>query len=265
MTPDRNHLIGSVAGTMRMLEILGEAGEPLALAQVAARSGRAKSTVHRMLSSLVNLGFAEQEPDSRYRLTLKLWRLGVSVLTSLDLVKVAQPHLEALMRAADETVHMAVLEPSGDAVYVAKFESPRSIRVQTHLGKLTPSWCTATGRALLAWIPDMRDRVLAGTLTQITPSTVADPERLRQILGQVARQGYALTRAEHHPEMGAIAAPIRDFTGKVVASCGVAIPVFRMDPALTRKCVGLVLGAAETISHELGYLPKVHGRLQHSS
>jgi len=265
MIPDRNHLIGSVAGTLRMLEILGEAGEPLALAQVAARSGRAKSTVHRMLSSLVYLGFVEQEPDSRYRLTLKLWRLGVSVLASLDIVKVARPHIESLMRATDETVHMAVLDPSGDSVYVAKVESPRSIRVQSQLGRLTPSWCTATGRALLAWTPEVRDRVLAGKLASYTPTTTTDPDRLRSVLAQVVRQGYAVTRAEHHPEMGAIAAPIRDFTGKVVASCGVAIPVFRMDSALTRKCVPLVLQAAEAISGELGHLPNVHGRGQHAT
>jgi len=264
-TPDRNHLINSVAGTLKLMEILGESGKAMALAEVAARSVRPKSTVHRMLSSLVHLGFVEQQSDSRYRLTLKLWRLGVSVFSSLDLLKAARPHLESLMQAADETVYLVVLDPSGDIVYVAKVESPRSIRVQTQVGKLNPAWCTATGRSLLAFLPEARDRVLARKLDPYTAHTQTDPEKLRAVLAQIVQRGYAVTRAEHHSEMGGIAAPIRDFSGAVVASCGIAIPVFRMDSALVRKCVPLVLGAAEAVSAGLGYRYDVHRRLQNAS
>lgn len=260
MNRNRSGPIGSVAGTLRVLEVLGEAGGPLALGVIAQRVVRPKSTVHRMLASLVRLGYVEQASDARYRLTLKLWRLGITVPGSLDLVRTAQPHLEALMGATDETVHLAVLESPVDIVYVAKVESPRSIRVQTQLGRLTPSWCTATGRALLAFLPAQRERALAGELPRRTPATIVDPAALAAVLDEVARVGYAVTRGENHPEMGGIAAPVRDHTGAVVAACGIAVPIFRMDAGLIRRCAPMVVGAAEAVSRALGDPQEGRGR-----
>jgi len=258
---DRNRFVASVAGALELLEVFGELSGPASLTALAVATGRPKSSVHRALATLMAVGFVEQDPDtSLYRLTLKMWRIGMSALSDLDLVKVARPYLEQLMVAADETVHLSVLDPSGDIVYVAKVESARSIRVQTQLGKLNRSWSTATGRAIIAFLPHVADSVLKGRLVPNTPHTVTDPAKIRTLLAEVARKGVAISKRENHPEMGGIAAPIRQHTGEVIASCGVAIPSFRMDRRLIERCTPLVIQTAKAISEELGALPDTRSR-----
>lgn len=252
---NRNQLIGSVAGTLHLLEIFAEAGRELPLGAFVEWSGRPKASVHRMLATLVNLGFLDQNPETaHYRQTLKLWRLGVPALEGLDLITNARPHLEALMKSANETVHLASPDlATGDVIYVSKFESPRSIRVQTQIGRLVPSWCTATGRTILAFNPAMADEVLSRPLVAKTPHTETNPKRIREILRQAARDGYVVAIRENHVEMGGIAAPVRDHNGQVIAACGVAIPAFRMDSELIKRQIPLVTRAVEAISAALGH------------
>lgn len=246
----------SAVGVLKVLEVFGRRGQTLSLADLAAETGKPKSTLHRIVTTLVHAGFVDQDPsNSRYRLTLKMWSLGMAALAGLDMLKIARPHLEALMAASDETVHLAVLEATGNIVYLSKVECPRSIRVQTQVGKQSPSWCTATGRAILAFQADAQERVLASDLRPLTPDTVTDRDRLRQILKAVVAKGFAVTKGENHPEMGGIAAPIRDHTGEVVASCGLAVPAFRMRRELVERCVPLVVKYAAAISNDLGYRP----------
>lgn len=251
---NRNRFIASAAATLDVLEIIGAAGGSAQLATVVQTSGRPKGSVHRMLATLVNTGFLSQDPStSRYSMTLKLWRLGASFVGRLDLVKVVQPWLERLVAATDETVHMSVLDPSDRIVYISKLESPRSIRVQTQIGQVSPAWCTATGRSILAFHPAVAERVLAGPLEPRTPRTVVDAKRIRAALRDVAAAGYAVTCAENHPEMGGIAAPIRDHSGMVVAALGIGIPEFRMNRELIARCIPHVVHTAAEVSAELGY------------
>jgi DNA-binding IclR family transcriptional regulator len=251
---DRNQLIGSVAGTLHLLEIFAEADRELPLGAFVEWSGRPKASVHRMLATLVNLGFLDQNPETaHYRQTLKLWRLGVPALEGLDLINNARPHLEALMRIADETVHLASPDlASGDVIYVSKFESPRSIRVQTQIGRLVPSWCTATGRAILAFNPAMAEEVLSRHLIAKTPYTETNPNKIREILKQATADGYVVAFRENNVEMGGIAAPVRDHNGHVIAACGVAVPAFRMDSELVKRQIPHVIQAVRAISKTLG-------------
>lgn len=263
---NRNQLIASAAATLGVLEVLGGARDGLPLRTVVERTGRPKGTVHRMLSTLVNTGFVAQDSVSGiYRVTLKLWRIGATAVRDLDLVKTARPWLERLVSDTGETPHLALLDPSGGVVYISKVESPQSIRVQTQIGQIGPSWCTATGRVLLAFDPVATDKVLAGPLEARTSKTVIDPKRIRAFLRDIAAKGYSVTKSENHPEMGGIAAPIRDHAGNVVASCGVAIPAFRMDRELVDRCVPHVLKAAGGISADLGYQSIAEGKVKHAA
>lgn len=250
----RNQLIASAAATLEVLEVIADAGGPMPLTAIVQATGKPKGTIHRMLATLTNTGFLTKDlKTNHYGLTLKLWRLGTSVVGRLDVVQVSRPWLERLVAATDETVHVAVLDVSGGIVYVSKLESPRSIRVQTRIGQLTPAWCTATGRCILAFQPSVAERVLSGPLEPRTPKTITDPNRIRALLRDIAAKGYAVARAENHPEMGGVAVPIRDHTGAVVASIGVALPIFRMTRELVDRCVPHVVRAAADISAELGY------------
>lgn len=252
----RNYMVASVAGAFEILEVFSRRGGTLPLSAFVDVTRRPKGSVHRLLATLVNLGLVERDGQTgRYRLTLQLWRLGVPALSELDLLKISRPHLETLVAATDETVHLAVLSGTGDVVYISKVESARSIRVQTQIGKLNPSWCTATGRCLLAFNERAMNNALRFPLKRMTPKTVVKKDRIRSLITKVASDGYAVTKGENHPEMGGIAAPVRDYTGDVVAACGVAIPAFRMDSSLIDRCIPQVAMAARAISQSLSYRP----------
>ncbi|MAY68292.1 MAG: hypothetical protein CMM77_14350 [Rhodospirillaceae bacterium] len=248
-------VMGSVLKAFDVLEVFERKWRPLGVSELSRETGQPKSSLHRVLSTLVHAGVLEQNEQGLYRLTLKLWRIGSLALSEVDLVQVAFPFLEALCREADETVHLAVLEPGGGVVYLSKVESPRSIRVQTQVGRVTPSWCTATGRILLAHDAVLRDSVLAGPMAKLTPDTVTDPAQLRRLIDQAAGEGIAVTKSENNPEMGGIAAPIRDHTGRVVAALGLGVPAFRMDAALIARCSTQVARTAAEISRALNYRP----------
>ena len=251
----RAGVMGSVLKAFEVLEVFERKWRPLGVTELARETGQPKSSLHRVLSTLVHAGVLEQNEQGLYGLTLKLWRIGSLALAEVDLVQVAFPFLEDLCRATDETIHLAVLEPGGGVVYLSKVESPRSIRVQTQVGRVTPSWCTATGRMLLAHDQSQRDRVLAGPMVRLTPDTETDPERLRRIIDKVAEDGVAVTKGENNPEMGGIAAPIRDHTGAVVAALGLGVPAFRMDAPLIERCAAQVVRTAAEISRALNYRP----------
>jgi IclR family KDG regulon transcriptional repressor len=250
----RNQIIAAAAGTLEMLEILGQAEREMSLREIVAFTGRPKGTVHRMVSTLVNTGYATHDVETgKYALTLKAWRIGAGALRRLDLVEHTRPILANLCAESRETVHLSVLDASG-VVYVAKVESPKSIGVQTRLGQLSPAWCTATGRAILAFNAADADRALSGVLERRTPHTETDPARLRKLLAEVRERGYAVTRAENHPEMGGVAAPIRDHSGQVVAALGVAMPEYRMSPEVVEAAIPSVMRAAVEASRVLGHV-----------
>lgn len=259
MATSRNQHTAAAASALEVLEAFAQHVGALRLNALAEITRKPKATVHRILSTLINAGYVARDEGSRqYRLTLKTWRIGVSALAGLDLVKEAGPVLERLMRATDETVHLAVLDPGGDVIYISKVEAPRSIRVQTGLGRLNPAWCTATGRSLLAFNPEVAERVLARPREARTPYTVTDTDTLRTILAATRAKAYAVTKAEHHIEMGGIASCIFDHANRAVAACGVAVPVFRMNRKLIERCIPQVLAAAREISAALGFRPVGH-------
>ncbi len=249
----RNQVIASAAGTLEVLEAISTLGVPSSLGAIISATRRPKGTVHRMVSTLVNTGFVRQDEVGHYFLTLKAWRIGSVAVQALDIADKGRPILNKLGSETGETVHLSVLDPSGGVVYISKVESPKSISVQTRLGQINPSWCTATGRSIIAFNEFVAQKVLSEQLEKFTNKTITSPVKIQRMLDDVRANGFAVTLAENHPEMGGIAAPIRDHTGTVVASCGVAIPEFRMSAELIDRFIPLVVDAANKISHLLGY------------
>lgn len=244
--------IGPVASAFGLLELLVGSGGTLTLAEIARRSGHPRSSAHRILASLSRLGYVQQEQPGHYRLTFKLVEMGMEVLSSVDLVKVARPHLEALVQATNENARLAVLDRDGNSIHLASVEASRAVCVHSPLGIPNPSWSTATGRAMLAFLPDVQKKLFSRKLRAIVPSTVTDRQALRAALAEVERRGVAIVRAQISSDTGGIAAPIRDFSGAVVASCGIAIPLHRMSERLASRCTPSVVRAAHAISLALG-------------
>lgn len=255
MPRSRKQTIESVAWALELIELLGQTTSPMSFTDIVIGTGKPKSSVHRMLNTLVDHGVVEKCGDGGpYRLGIKLWGLGLTALGDRELLTVSRPHLERLMARSEETVDLAILlKNDATIMYLSKVDGPKSVRVHTPVGLISPAWCTATGRSMLADRRHVWDRVLAGPLKKLTPNTITDARQIRTILERVAIEGYAVTRGERNIENGGIAAPIRDHTGDVVAACGLGLPVFRMNKPLVNRCIPMVMEAAVSISKALGW------------
>jgi IclR family KDG regulon transcriptional repressor len=253
---DSPHRLSSVAAALRLLKAFSAEEPEIGITALAKRLGLAKSTVHRLTSTLVSEGFLEKNPlDGRYRLGLSLFALGTLVRRRMDVSKQALVHLDELRERTDETVHLAVLEQA-DIMYLFNLESQQAIRMRSYLGVRKPAFCTSEGRAILAFSPPaVLARILKHGLLARTPKTHTDPAVLLKQLDEVRLNGYAIDDEESEAGMRGIAAPIRDASGSVIAAVGLAGPVQRLTKKSLRSFTPWVISAAVAISARLGYQP----------
>jgi DNA-binding IclR family transcriptional regulator len=240
-----------------ILHCFTETEDELGVMSISRATGLHKSTVSRLLSSLQNEGFVNKNPDTgKYQLGLGLVNLAGLVLERLNLRDIAQAPLRGLAEHTKETINLTVVN-SGECINVESIRSPKSIQYAGQLGRRTPLHCTSTGKVLLAYMDAQeRKRVLAPSLTAYTPQTITDHVVLEEdILEKVRQQGYAVAQEEYEEGLSAIAAPIRDHTGAVIAAVSISGPSYRMTPETTAGYISPLLEAAERISAKLGYIP----------
>jgi IclR family pca regulon transcriptional regulator len=188
--------------------------------------GMSRSTIHRYASTLVALGYLEQGESHKYRLGLRVTDLGVSVLNATGMREHAHPYLEELCRSNGYTVSLAMLDGT-EIVYVDRARSSLHEQDKTELnlsrGSRLPAYCTAMGKLLLAHLPeDERETRIAGmTLSKHGPNTITSTKVLREELEGVQRAGFAVSDQELAPELYAIAAPVHDKTGDVMAAASI--------------------------------------------
>lgn len=246
----------SVSRAIRSLELIAEAGE-LGVTELGRRLGVHKATASRLAATLAERGLVERDPSTeRYRLGFGLIRLAGASMAGLDLVSSARPILEDLAERVRETVTVAVL--AGDeAVSIDQVTGTRSIVSVSWVGKRTPLHTTSTGKVLLAFMDDVeRDRFLQRRLERSTRRSIVDPAQLRSQLADVRRRGYAQTLEELEEGLNAVAAPIRQADGRVMAALSVSGPAFRMRGVDLPRVGRLCIEAAATISRRLGHLER---------
>ncbi len=248
--------LSSVGGALRLLKTFTAEEPELGITALAKRLGVAKSTAHRLVTTLVAEGFLEQNPvDGRYRLGLLLFALGAQVRRRMNVSEQAVPHLHELSTRSGETVHLAVLHDT-EILYLRNIDSPHAIRTRSYLGVRMPAYCTSEGRALLAYSPPLVvAHVMRARLLPRTGNTVTDKARLARLLAQVRDCGYALDDEESEDGMRGVAAPIFDASGAVVAAVGLVGPTQRVSKAGLRKFSTLVVAAGRAISARLGHPP----------
>lgn len=216
-----------------------------------------KGTMHHILSSLREAGWVVQNPLSRrYRLGTRLWQKGWTAVRHLGLHNVPRLHIQRLARETGETVHLSIIEPHDPAfvVYVDKIESDHPVRAYSEVGGRAPSYCVASGKAMLAFNQSLLDALLERPLEAYTTASITDPERLLEEMQITRRRGYSINYGEYREEVVGVASPIRDHLGQVFAAVGISGPAYR----LPRKTIGrnapLVVEIALRISEELGHL-----------
>jgi DNA-binding IclR family transcriptional regulator len=237
---------------LAVLETLAACDEPRGVTELAQQLRLAKSNVHRVLQTLAHGGYVRKdEASGRYQCTLKMWELGASVVERLDVRPAARPSVEALAARSSETVHLSVLDGT-EVLYIDKIDSPQPVRAYSRIGGRAPSYCVATGKALLAHAPDSVLEEVIAALKKHTARTITDPEALRKELRKVRESGYAINRGEWREGVGGLAAPIRDPQRGAVAAVGISGPIERLNANRLRELAPLVVKAAREASRALG-------------
>lgn len=201
----------------------------LSLAALVRRTGLPKSTVHRMAAELVGLRLLERTSEG-YRLGGRLFELGMRASVERGLMEVAIPYMEDLYERTHETVHLGVRE-GAEVVYVAKIGGHRQAAAPSRIGGRMPLYCTAIGKALLAFAPaDLAGELIAGRLERRTPRTIVTPGVLQRQLGTVRERGLAYEHEESTVGISCVAAPVLDSAEQVIAAISVTGPVTRFRP-----------------------------------
>jgi DNA-binding IclR family transcriptional regulator len=157
------------------------------------------------------------------------------------------------MQTTRETVHLVVYD-HGEVVYIDKVESPNTIRMFSQVGRRNPAYCTAVGKAFLAYLPEAAfDEVVARGLTHRTDNTRTTPEALRADLELIRQRGYAVDDIENEPEVRCVGAPIFDYSGRAIAAASVSGPATRVTGERVPELGRVVKGATEKISERLGF------------
>jgi IclR family pca regulon transcriptional regulator len=233
----------------------------LTLSEVAAATGVTRATARRFLLTLVRLGYVRSD-GKFFSLTARVMELGYAYLSSLSLPEVAEPHLKALVAEVNESSSVSVLD-GPDVVYIARVPVSRIMTVAISVGTRFPAYATSMGRVLLAALPEATlEAYLAGMrMERITPRTLASEVALRAELAKVRTQGFALVDQELEEGLRAVAAPIRDRAGDVVAALNISTHASRTPlETMRRKLLPPLLAAAARISADLPTNSRAHGR-----
>lgn len=240
---------------LRLLEELARSDRALGITELSERLGLNKSNVHRMLQSLVELRYVHQDDESSaYRASLRLWEIGVAVLSHFDIRRLAEPFMQRLLQETRETVHLSILDED-EVVYIHKIESPEPVRAYTRIGGRASAWCVATGKAMLAYEDPARLALLASRLTRETEHTITSADEFMSALERVRHKGYAVNRGEWQNGVHGVAAPIRGADRQVIAAVGISGPAERMKVSMFKALGETVILAANGISHEFVHDP----------
>ena len=225
----------------------------LSLAEICATLDYPRSTTHRFLASMREVGLLDQDRQrGDYRLGIRLFQLGNTVLANLDLHREAAPFVETLQRLTNLTVHLAVFDGLR-AVVVRRLEPAGDITRPATLIENAPSHCTSVGKAILAYQPkDVIDRVIGLGLERFTERTITRGPALLAELERTRERGFALDQGEHQPGLLCIGAPIRDEHERVFASISVSGPARKIPLEEVRELSKIVIHNANQISRRLG-------------
>jgi IclR family KDG regulon transcriptional repressor len=254
---DNRYLINSVLRATQILESFSVEKPAYTNSEFAKKLGLNKSTITRLLYSLERAGFLVKDPKTKeYRLTHRLFRIGNVYISQIDLHKESMELLEQLSASCKETVHLGILNEF-NVIYLNKIEGPQAIAMISRIGRTNPAYCTALGKAMLAFLPEERLENFFRTveLKRYTPNTICDPDALRCELRRIKEKRYAIDDREHEHDVKCVGAPIRDKDGNVIAAISIAGPAFRMIRSkIEEEFVPAVTTTAAQISSRLGYL-----------
>ena len=249
--------VQSVERIFQLIESLAAHPAGAGLQRLAQDTGLAKSTVHRLLASLVSLGYAAQDENGRYRLTLKMFELSSGIVNSMDIMDVAKVHLERLAQRTGEAVHL-VIRDGQDIVYIYKTESG-PMRMSSRVGLRSPLYCTGVGKAILATLPaDEVAQIWQHTTPQkLTAHTIVEFDALQAQLTEVRTNGYAIDDEENELGVRCVAVAIPGVGGRADSAFSISGLAPYMTPERIRRIATLAQDARTDIMADLGLAKQI--------
>jgi IclR family transcriptional regulator, acetate operon repressor len=248
--PQNGTSAGSVQSLERafeLLELIADSGGAQGLSQLSSSSGLPLTTIHRLMGTLLRMGYVRRGGSRQYVLGPRLIRLGETA--SLMLGSWVKPHLAELVELTGETSNMAVLE--GDVVvYLAQMPGRHSMRMFTEPGRRVDPHCTAVGKAMLAQLPEADVRIILDRtgMAARTANTITDPDLLIAHLGVIRRQGYAIDEGEQEVGVRCVAVAVPD--SPTTAAISVSGPQARMTETAVRAIVPALQRVAADLSKD---------------
>jgi DNA-binding IclR family transcriptional regulator len=247
--------IRSVTKAVRLLNVISEESGPVGVSDLARRLGIDKSSASRLLRTLEQSDLVSQDEATRgYTLGLHLFHLGQKVARRLDVRRIAASSLAALVERTHECSHLAIL--SGDrALYIDQAAPQRGVSFDAPVGTLAPLHCTALGKALLAFQPQIRLDALIDkmALETFTRRTLRDGNSLRTHLAEVRQQGVAFDDEEFSVGVRCVAAPVFRYDGSVAGAIGISGPSPRVTDDRIRDWTPFILEQARGLSLQMGW------------
>ena len=227
--------VQSLARGLAVIRAFDAEHSELGLSEVARLTGLSRAAARRFLLTLVELGYVHHA-DGRFALRPRVLELGYAYLSGLSLPEVAQPHMETLVAAVNESSSVSVLDDT-EIVYVARVPTRRIMSITLVVGSRLPAFATSMGRVLLAGLdaPALAERLARTELVALTPYTVTEPAALAEILARTRDEGYAAVDQELEEGLRSLAVPIRDGAGAVIAALNVSVHASRGTMALLHR------------------------------
>jgi DNA-binding IclR family transcriptional regulator len=259
---NERHTVQSVERTFDIMESLAELRRPATLSELSSKVNLNISTVHRLLGTLIERGYARQDVTTgRYSVGSRLLALANGIDGGGDLQAAARPALQQLAEKVGETANLSVR--SGDSlVYIDQVQAERLMRMFTRVGSSVPLYCTGSGKLFLAFSGDDANfekelgRYLQNNrLEPRTRGTLTDQDALCRELIAIRERGYSFDNEEMEEGVVCVAAPILNLSGQIVASLSVSGPVSRMGrigQESINRVVDAVCGAAKEVSIRMG-------------
>ncbi|PLR68679.1 IclR family transcriptional regulator [Bacillus sp. UMB0893] len=227
---DRENMVKSVSRALDIITLVSLKKGGLGVTEIANQIDINKSSVYRILSTLVQYGYVEQDHETgKYKLGYKFLEISSKLLESIDLRAEARMYLQELENETNEVIHLVVYD-QGEVVYIEKLDGNETLRMHSKVGKRAPMHCTSVGKAILAHLPssivlDILDRK---GLPMHTDKTITNKEAFLAELMIVRQKGYALDLEENEYGITCIAVPIFDHMGQAIAAVSISGPTIRM-------------------------------------
>lgn len=252
-------MVKSVSRALDIITLVGSKKGGMGVTEISKQIDINKSSVYRILSTLVQYRYVEQDTETgRYKLGYKFLEVSSQLLDSIDLRAEAKPYLQELEDETNEVIHLVVFD-QGEVVYIEKLEGNETLRMHSKVGKRAPMHCTSVGKAILAHLSssivlDILDRK---GMPMHTDKTITNKDEFLQELNKVKQKGYALDLEENEYGITCIAVPIFDHTGKVIAAISISGTTIRMTVERLDLLQERMRKIGKQISARLGYVSRI--------